>query len=85
MKQKVNMMQALLSSSKLLLLDEPLSGLDARAQLEVERIFTKLKERGMTIVFTCHEERLIHAVADRVITIGSQRILKMSAFNSLSI
>ncbi|MDR7243195.1 MULTISPECIES: ATP-binding cassette domain-containing protein [Priestia] len=76
MKQKVNMMQALLSSSKLLLLDEPLSGLDARAQLEVERIFTKLKERGMTIVFTCHEERLIHAVADRVITIGSQRILK---------
>ncbi|TYR81215.1 ABC transporter ATP-binding protein [Priestia megaterium] len=76
MKQKVNMMQALLSSSELLLLDEPLSGLDAAAQLEVENIFLRLKERGMTIIFTCHEERLIQSVADRVITIGSQKILR---------
>ncbi len=83
MKQKVNMMQAMLGSSELLLLDEPLSGLDAKAQVDVEKAFRRLKDRGMTIIFTCHEERLIQVTADRVITIGAQKILRSQRIESI--
>lgn len=67
MRQKINIMQALLHSPSLLILDEPLSGLDDTAQLEVESILYELKDKGLTIIFTCHDDMLLNRLADRTV------------------
>ncbi|GGJ99973.1 ABC transporter ATP-binding protein [Lentibacillus kapialis] len=74
MKQKVGMMQALLEESDVLLLDEPLSGLDLDARNDLESILYRLKSDGLTILFTCHDKKLLNNIADRVIVLGNQRI-----------
>jgi len=74
MKQKVGIMQALLEEPDVLLLDEPLSGLDTGTQNDLESILSWLKSRGLTILFTCHDKKLLNSIADRVITMGDQQI-----------
>jgi ABC-2 type transport system ATP-binding protein len=65
--QKINVMQAILEPPELLLLDEPLSGLDIRTQEELCRILFSLKAQGIAIVWTSHEKGLTEKLADRVI------------------
>ncbi|MEN1937561.1 ABC transporter ATP-binding protein [Paenibacillus sp. 102] len=74
MKQKTNIMQALLSNVDILILDEPLSGLDPKSQKEVEHILLTLKRQGLTILFTCHEKQLLESFADRIVTIADYTI-----------
>ena len=75
MKQKVTIMQALLEETDILLLDEPLSGLDAQAQLELEEILLSLKQRNITTILTCHETKLLEKVADNILIIDQRKIL----------
>ncbi|WP_459503297.1 ABC transporter ATP-binding protein [Bacillus sp. C1] len=74
MKQKTGIMQALLSEVDLLILDEPLSGLDPKSQQELEHILLTLKEQGLTILFTCHEKQLLESFADRIVTLANHTI-----------
>ncbi|MFJ8528174.1 ABC transporter ATP-binding protein [Bacillus sp. NPDC094106] len=74
MKQKTGIMQALLSDVDVLILDEPLSGLDPQSQKELEHILLTLKEQGLTILFTCHEKQLLENFADRVVTLANHTI-----------
>ncbi|MDY0393930.1 ABC transporter ATP-binding protein [Virgibacillus halophilus] len=73
MKQKIGMMQALLANPDILLLDEPLSGLDLRTQNDLESILYRLKTNGLTIIFTCHDKKLLNRIADRVITLNGKQ------------
>ena len=74
MKQKVGIMQALLNDVDVLILDEPLSGLDPQSQKELEHILLTLKEQGLTILFTCHEKQLLENFADRIVTLANHTI-----------
>ncbi|WP_153125009.1 ATP-binding cassette domain-containing protein [Peribacillus tepidiphilus] len=76
-KQKAGILQALLVESELLLLDEPLSGLDETSQKELLTIFKEEKERR-TILFTAHEQDTVELLADRVIHLENGRILSDS-------
>jgi ABC-type multidrug transport system ATPase subunit len=67
MLQKVGIMQAILTKPDLLVLDEPLSGLDINAQSDLIELMNELKRQGMSIVFSCHESDLLEQVADRII------------------
>lgn len=66
MLQKVNVMQALLRQPDLLVLDEPLSGLDEPSQLEMIGMLSEIKREGTSIVMSVHEPLLIASLADRV-------------------
>ncbi|GGF64356.1 ABC transporter ATP-binding protein [Paenibacillus albidus] len=66
MLQKVNLMQSLLMQPKLLLLDEPLSGLDQPAQQQLMELLLERKREGAAIVFTVHEEQMAQALADKI-------------------
>ncbi|HZD11517.1 MAG TPA: ABC transporter ATP-binding protein, partial [Candidatus Binatia bacterium] len=56
MQQKVAVVRALLSSPRLLLLDEPTTGLDPRSKREVQAFVRELREeRGTTILLTTHD------------------------------
>ncbi|MGY0693933.1 ATP-binding cassette domain-containing protein [Virgibacillus sp. FSP13] len=77
-KQKVNIIQALLTDPELLLLDEPLSGLDSDSQERLIETLTQLKKEGTTIVFTSHESYLAEKLADRKIHVTQQQIKETS-------
>ncbi|WP_342546369.1 ABC transporter ATP-binding protein [Paenibacillus sp. FSL P2-0089] len=66
MLQKVNLIQSLLIRPQLLLLDEPMSGLDLPAQDTLIEILLELKAEGTALVLSVHEPQIIEAVADTV-------------------
>ncbi|PGK35787.1 ABC transporter ATP-binding protein [Bacillus anthracis] len=74
MKQKTGIMQALLTDVHLLILDEPLSGLDPNSQQELEHILLSLKQQGISILFTCHEKQLLENFADRIVMLANHTI-----------
>lgn len=79
MKQKVMIMQAMLEETDLLILDEPLSGLDPRAQSDVEETLSILKENGLSIVLTCHETKLLENLVDRILLIDNYQVVQAAS------
>ena len=65
-KQKVGVVQALMSRPKLLLMDEPTSGLDPLMQQEVYKLLREAKADGTTTFFSSHIITEVEAIADRV-------------------
>ncbi|WP_155590461.1 ABC transporter ATP-binding protein [Lysinibacillus cavernae] len=76
MKQKVMIMQAMLEETDLLILDEPLSGLDAKAQNDFEQILTKVRDKGLSIILTCHETKLLENLVDSVLLIQQNKVIQ---------
>lgn len=73
-KQKAGIIQALLMDPDILLLDEPLSGLDEATQMKLLNELVSSKPQ-LTVVFTAHESLLIDGLADRVITVANGKII----------
>ncbi|MGD8759956.1 MAG: ABC transporter ATP-binding protein [Anaerolineales bacterium] len=65
-KQKVGVVQALMSRPELLLMDEPTAGLDPLMQQEVYRMLREAQAEGATIFFSSHIISEVEALADRV-------------------
>jgi lipopolysaccharide export system ATP-binding protein len=64
-KRRLEITRALVTSPKLLLLDEPFSGIDPIAVYEVQKIVRSLRERGMGILITDHNVRETLKLVDR--------------------
>lgn len=79
MKQKVIIMQAMLEETDLLIMDEPLSGLDLKAQTELEELLISLKERNICVILTSHETKLLEKVVDRILVIDQCQITHTSS------
>ncbi len=75
MKQKVLILTALLHNPPLVILDEPLNGLDANAALLLKDIIARLAERGRTVFYCSHLLDVVEKVCDRVIILKEGRIL----------
>lgn len=76
MLQKVNLIQSLLTRPQLLLLDEPLSGLDLPAQHTLISLLLEMKRSGTALVFSVHEPQMVEALADSVHVLQAGRIVK---------
>jgi ABC-2 type transport system ATP-binding protein len=67
MQQKVAIARALLSKPKVLLLDEPTTGLDPRSKREVQAVIEELRdEHGTTMLLTTHDMHEAEILCDRV-------------------
>jgi iron(III) transport system ATP-binding protein len=65
--QRVALARAIAVNSRMLLMDEPLSNLDARLREDVrERIRTVAKQLGSTVVYVTHDQVEAMAIADRI-------------------
>ncbi|AHN21184.1 ABC transporter ATP-binding protein [Lysinibacillus sphaericus] len=84
MKQKIMIMQAMLEETHLLILDEPLSGLDPRAQNELENTLLSLKENGYSIILTCHETKLLENLVDRILLMEGGQVVQLESFTDAS-
>jgi ABC-2 type transport system ATP-binding protein len=84
MQQKVALARALLTSPTLLLLDEPTTGLDPRAKLEVQEFIREVRRLHDTTTLLCtHDMSEAEALADRVGILDGGRLLALEESRAL--
>lgn len=81
--QKVGLAQALLHDPKLLILDEPLGGLDPLSRHQFKQIILELGKKGTTILFSSHILSDVQDVADRIGIISRGKIKQIGTLNEL--
>ncbi|WP_290034086.1 ABC transporter ATP-binding protein [Ligilactobacillus cholophilus] len=70
--QRVAIARALVQQPKVLLMDEPLSNLDARLRLQIrEEIRSLVKEVGITTIFVTHDQEEALSIGDRIILLNN--------------
>lgn len=74
MSQKLGLLATLLSGKELLVLDEPMSGLDPKARAMLKQHLSKIKERGYTLFFSTHLLPDISALCDRMAILHGGRL-----------
>ena len=83
MKQKAALAGALIHDPKLLILDEPLTGLDASAARQVKRMLSDRARQGCTVVMTTHILDVAERMADRIGIIAGGRLRAEGSFDEL--
>ena len=68
MKQRLGIAQALMESPKLLILDEPMNGLDLEGVKQIRKILLELKSKSVTILLASHNSDDISEICDYVYT-----------------
>lgn len=82
-KRRLEITRALVTSPKLLLLDEPFSGIDPIAVYEVQKIVRRLRERGLGILITDHNVRETLKLVDRAYLIHKGEVVYEGAADQL--
>lgn len=75
MTQKLGLIACLLSEKKLLILDEPMSGLDPRARVLVKQQLVQLKKRGVSVFFSSHALTDVAEIADDMVVLHVGKVL----------
>ena len=81
--QKVLIVSALLHNPEILLLDEPLSGLDVTTSLIIKDLLKKLAQDGKIIIYSSHILEVVEKICSRVIIIHKGRIVADDSVESL--
>ena len=77
--QRVSLARALILKPKLLLLDEPLSALDANLRVEMRQTVRDIcKKLGQTVIFVTHDQEEAITIGDKVALISDGRIIQCS-------
>ncbi|MBR6385416.1 MAG: ABC transporter ATP-binding protein [Ruminococcus sp.] len=71
--QRVLLARALCATQKMLLLDEPVTGLDPKAQSELYEIIAKLNRDGITIIMVSHDMNIVR-YASHILHIGRKQL-----------
>lgn len=72
--QRVLLARALCATSKLLLLDEPVSGLDPKVTVELYRLIQELNQQGVTIIMVSHDITAAVKYADHILHVGKKQL-----------
>ena len=76
-KQRVSLCRAMMNRPKLLLMDEPLSALDAKMRVKLQEEIAKLhKAFGTTTIMVSHDAEASYTLADRIIVLDQGRVVK---------
>jgi iron(III) transport system ATP-binding protein len=78
--QRVSLARALVVKPKCLLLDEPLSNLDAQLRVEMRREIRRIvKENGLTAIYVTHDQEEALAMADRLAVMHQGKVAQVGA------
>ncbi|HEU5273238.1 MAG TPA: ABC transporter ATP-binding protein, partial [Xanthobacteraceae bacterium] len=83
MRQKVALAGALVHDPKLIILDEPLTGLDAGSARQVKTVLRERVAAGGTIVMTTHILEVAERMADRIGVIAAGRLIAQGTLDDL--
>jgi ABC-2 type transport system ATP-binding protein len=82
-KQKLAIGIALLNDPKILMLDEPTTGLDPQARREIWEILKKLKTQGRTMILTTHYMEEAQYLCDKIMIMHTGKILSQGKIDDL--
>jgi branched-chain amino acid transport system permease protein len=74
-KRLVEIMRALMSSPAVLLLDEPMAGVNPTRILEIEEVLVLLRREGMTMILVEHELDTVERICDDVVVMARGRVV----------
>jgi ABC-2 type transport system ATP-binding protein len=83
MLQRLGLAQALVNDPELLILDEPMSGLDPLGRRLVRNVILALREAGKTVVFSTHILPDAEALCDRVAVLKAGRLLSVGRLSDI--
>jgi ABC-2 type transport system ATP-binding protein len=83
MRQKVLLIAGIIHDPKIIVLDEPLSGLDANAVIMIKELIVRLSQEGKTIFYCSHMMDVVEKVSDRILLINKGEIIADGSFESL--
>jgi len=84
MLQRIGLAQALVNDPELVILDEPMSGLDPLGRKEIRDLISGLKEKGKTVFFNTHIISDVEIICDRVGIIDQGRLLKVGVVEEIA-
>ncbi len=76
MLQRLGLAQAIVHQPELIILDEPMSGLDPLGRREFREIISRLREAGKTILFSSHILQDVEMICDHVLLLYQGRVIK---------
>ena len=83
MKQKITLISAFVHRPKLLLLDEPLSGLDPRSARIIKDLLRELASKGITTIMSTHVLEIAQAMCDRIAIMYEGKLLAIGNMENL--
>jgi ABC-2 type transport system ATP-binding protein len=83
MLQRIGIAQSLINNPSLVLLDEPLGGLDPLGRKEMRDVIVKLKEEGKTVFLSSHILQDIEMICDRVAILVEGQIINQGPLQDL--
>jgi len=83
MAQRLSLAQSLINEPETLIYDEPASGLDPLARLELRKILTDLRKEGKTIFFSSHELSEVELLCDSVAIVKSGSLLQCGSLSEI--
>lgn len=84
MRQRIKLAQAIGHDPDVLVLDEPLSGLDPIGRRDFCGLFRKLADAGKILLFSSHVLSEVETIADSVILVGAGRVLTQGTWREVS-
>ncbi|MDO9577179.1 MAG: ABC transporter ATP-binding protein [Candidatus Cloacimonadales bacterium] len=83
MKQKLLIVTALIHNPEIIILDEPLNGLDANSVLVFKEVLSKLAKAGKTIFYSSHLMDVVEKISNRIVLIFEGKIIADGTFEEL--
>lgn len=83
MKQRLVLSLAMLANPKVLILDEPMNGLDPQAVFELRKKISQIRDQGTSILLSSHQLNEVEQLADRIIFIKEGRIIDEQTMDQL--
>lgn len=83
MLQRVGIAQALINNPRLIILDEPMSGLDPDGRADMGKLISNCHKRGATILFSTHLLPDVEHLCDRVVMINKGKLVVENTVSSL--
>jgi lipopolysaccharide export system ATP-binding protein len=83
-RRRVEVARALVLDPKFLLLDEPFTGIDPIAVIEIQKLVEQLKHRGIGIMITEHKVREALSICDRAYILQAGRIIRQGTPNEIA-
>lgn len=81
MRQRLGIAQAIMENPDILILDEPMNGLDNQGVEEVRNILLNLKEEGKSIILASHNKEDIEALCDEVYEMDHGKLTEKKVIN----
>ncbi|HMR99891.1 MAG TPA: ABC transporter ATP-binding protein [Anaerolineales bacterium] len=84
LKQRLSIARVLIHDPSILILDEPASGLDPRARVEIRELLLEIARLGKTIIFSSHILADVAELCTRVGIMESGKLVALGALNELT-